>query len=292
MDNLDPIQDNQDPQEGQQQQQEPQTAAPSGLSWKTRIGEDLGKSPSLSKFPDTEDGLTELSKSYANLEQLLGHEKVPIPKGPDDVEGMKRFNKALGVPDTAEGYTLPDATLPPGAEGLTFDKQTFAQAIHKHGLTPKQAEGLWKDYTELSAGIYQAQTQAFQDSINKTVNALRTEWGDAYGSKVELGQMIISKFAGSQEAGDYLTSTLAKSPHGIKFLATIGEQFSENKIGDFKYSNFAKTPTEAQDEYEKILSDPKHPYLDPTAPDKEHTAAVEYVNKLIATIGKGNKGQA
>jgi hypothetical protein len=145
----------------------------------------------------------------------------------------------------------------------------------------------------MTADTYQQHMNGVKDTINKTVNALKSEWGDAYGSKVELGQMVIAKFAGTKEANDFLTSTLAKSPEGIKFLAKIGEQFAENSVGDFKHSSYSMTPAEAENEYNKIMSNPNHPYLNEKAGETEHQIAVDYVNKLIATIGKGKQqGQA
>jgi hypothetical protein len=281
LDNLDP-QDNQDP-------IDTSTSAPSSFTWKGRVGEDLANSPSLGKFLDTEDGLKNLSTSYANLEKLLGHEKVPIPKGPDDVAGLAVFNKAMGVPQTADGYQLPDVTLPGDMSKLAFDKNTFSQTMHEQGLTPRQAEGLWKKYTEMTVGVYQKHLQEYQNTVNATVNALRNEWGDAYGAKVELGEMVVAKFAKDKDEGDYLTSTLAKDPRGIRFLAKIGEQFSENKIGDFKHTNYAMSPEEAENEYNKIMMDQNHPYLNPKATEQDHQAAVMYVNKLIAVMSKKGK---
>ncbi len=293
MDNLDPIVDNQDPvadtdtgNTGQTQ-----TAAPSPFTWKDKVGNDFANSPTLSKFDDTPEGLKNAMASHLNLEKLLGHEKVPLPKGPEDVEGRARFNKALGVPERSDGYNLPDPSLPGEMSKLTFDKNAFAQVAHDHNLTPDQATGLWNKYVELSGNIYQKHSTELQASLDKTMNALRAEWGDAYASKVELAEMVINKFAGDKDAGDYITAVLSKDAKSLKFLASIGEQFAENKVGEFKNAKYALTPDEAEAEYTKILSDPNHPYLNEKATHKEHEAAIEYVNRLISIIHKP-KGQA
>ena len=49
-------------------------------TWKANLGTDLRDSPLLQKFEDTPDGLNKAMESHANLEKLLGHDKVPIPK--------------------------------------------------------------------------------------------------------------------------------------------------------------------------------------------------------------------
>jgi len=257
------------------------------FSWKAKVGQDLANSPALQKFEDTSEGLKKAVESHINLEKLLGHEKVPMPKGPDDIEGIARFNKVMGVPETSAGYNLPDTTLPGEMSKLTFNKDVFAQVAKENNLTPAQANGLWKKYTEMSGSVYQQHLTAFQDTLNNNINTLRAEWGDAYASNIELGEMVIAKFADDQTMGDFLTASLSKDPAGMKFLAKIGQQFSENKVGEFQYKRQSLTPAEATAEITKIKADPKHAYGDMNAPQAEHDLAVDYVNRLIAvSLGK------
>ena len=259
----------------------PDPAAPITFSWKKELAADFAGSPTFAKFPDTKEGLNEAVKSHLSLERLLGHEKVPVPKGPDD-PARAIFNKALGIPEKPDGYALPDAVVPDAMKGLTFDKVKFAETVHKYDLTPGAAKGLWEAYTEMTKQSYTNALKAQQEKVTGIVNEMRKEWGDAYQSKVELGQMVINKFSADKEMNDFITATLSADPRGIKFLATLGDQFAENKIGDFKYQRHSLTPEEAQREIDSIKSDPKHPYLNPQAPKAEHDRAVEHVNTLIA----------
>jgi len=262
------------------------TPAPE-FSWKAKVGADLSKAPALGKFEDTPEGLAGVAKSYVELEQLLSHDKIPMPKGADDLEGIANFNKAMGVPEAAEGYNLADAELPEGMAETSFDKEGFQAIVHKHGLTPAQAEGLWKEYTEMSGNMYSSHLNQFQETLNTNINKLRAEWGDTYPAQIELGDMVINKFADDQEAGDFLTSALCKNPAGLKFLAKIGAQFSENKIGEFQYKRFAMTPEEAGKEVTRIKADPNHAYGNANAPQDDHDQAVAHVNRLIAmSMGK------
>ena len=283
-DNLDPAVDNQDP------VAEPVTlVAPASpaFSWKTNLPPDYVNSPTMQKFSDDKDGLSKAVESHLNLEKLLGHTKVPLPKDENDVAGIQAFNKAMGVPDTAEGYGLKDPAIPESMKGMTFDKKTFGEAIHKFGLTPKQANGLWQAYTEMSMGAYNKYATENNNQLAQMVNGLRQEWGDAYDTNVQLGQMVINKFSDSPEAADFITASLLKDPRGIKFMAKIGGQFAENKIGDFKYQRFALTPEQAKQEIDKIMNDPNHPYLNPKSTTEEHDRAVQYVNQLWETVNKG-----
>lgn len=266
------------------------SATPSG-GWKSSINTDLRNSPLLQKFEDTPDGLNKAIESHANLEKLLGHEKVPIPKDANDVEGWNRFAKALGVPDKAEGYGLADAKIPDSMKGMTFDKNKFAEVVHAHKLTPGQAKGLWQAYTEMSMQAYEKAASDHKEKIVKTVNTLKGEWGDAYQTNVELGQMVINKFSSDQETNDYITNVLSQDPRGIKFLAKIGDQFAENKIGEFSMKRFSLAPEEAMNEFEKMKRDVDGPYMNLKGKftEREHQAAIDRANSLLksAMSGKG-----
>ena len=288
MENLDTQSDNTQTQEtetGSTGSGQTQTAS-TAFSWKSNLPPDYVNSPTMQKFSDDKDGLSKAVESHLNLEKLLGHQKVPLPKDENDVAGIQAFNKAIGVPDKPEGYNLKDPAIPESMKSMTFDKKTFSEAIHKFGLTPKQANGLWQAYTEMSMGAYNKYSAENQKQLGDMVNALRQEWGDAYDGNVQLGQMVINKFAESPEDADFITASLLKDPRGIKFMSKIGGQFAENKIGDFKYQRFALSPDQAKSEIDKIMADPNHPYLNPKATNEEHDKAVQYVNQLWETVNK------
>lgn len=256
----------------------------STFSWKSKLSTDVKNSPLLQKFEDTPEGLNKAVESHASLEKLLGHDKVPIPKDANDKEGWARFEKAMGIPDKASGYALPDAVMPDNLKELSFNKDQFAEIMHQIKATPAQAKGLWDTYVKLNMDIYNKALQSNQDSLNTLVNGLRQEWGDAYDSNVELGQLVISKFSADKEEADYLTAVMTKDPRSVKFLAKLGQQFAENKVGEFHATRFSKSPDEAQAELDKIRKDPNHPYLNPKASAKEHEAAVELVNRLETIV--------
>jgi hypothetical protein len=265
-----------------------QAAAVAPAGWKASLSTDLRNSPLLQKFEDTPDGLNKAVESHANLEKLLGHEKVPIPKGVDDVEGWNRFSKALGIPDKAEGYGLADAKIPEDMKGMTLDKNKFAEIVHAHKLTPAQAKGLWEAYSQNNIETYNNAMKKHQEAIVNTVNTLKGKWGDAYQTNVELGQMVINKFSTDQDTNDFITSTLSKDPKGIEFLAKIGEQFAENKVGEFQMARFTLAPEQATEEWHKIVRDPNHAYNNEKASPRERQAAIDYVNSLIK-VATGTK---
>jgi len=282
--NLAPETDNSSPETVSAAPAEVQTS-----SWKSGIGADLRNSPLLQKFEDTPEGLNKALESHANLEKLLGHEKVPIPKDINDVEGWNRFSKAMGIPDKAEGYGLADAKLPESMKGITIDKNKFAEIMHAHKVHPSAVKGIWQVYQELNVQAYESAVKEHQEKIVTAVNALKGQWGDAYETNVELGQTVINKFSDDQEMNDYLTATLTQDPRGIKFLAKIGDQFAENKIGEFQMKKFSLAPDEAMDEFQKMTRDLEGPYMNTKGKytHKEHQAAIDRANALLAAANKG-----
>lgn len=260
--------------------------AQESFSWKTHLNSDYANSPMLKAFPDNKEGMNDAMKSYFEAQKLIGGEKVVLPKGPDDVEGHNRLAKALGVPDKAEQYGLEDPKLPDQLKQLAFDKNKFAEIVHAHKLTPGQAKGLWKAYTEMMGETYQKVVQTKEQELTQVKNQLRSEWGDGYESKVELGQLVINKFSSDKDMQDFVTASILSNPMGAKFLSKIGEQFQENKIGEFAYKNFSLTPDQAQAEIDAIVKDPKDPYNDDKANPRERQKRIDYVNSLYEAIAK------
>lgn len=262
------------------------TDTTNAFSWKAQLSADLMGSPTMQKFQDTKEGFNEAVKSHLSLEKMLGHEKVPIPKGPDDKEAWNLFAKAMGIPDKAEAYGLPDAEIPDSMKGVTFDKGKFAEVAHAHKLTPGQAKSLWGAYTEMVKGAYTKAVTDKQTQMQEVVNRLRGEWGDAYEANVELGQMVINKFSADKDMQDYVTSQLLSHPNGVKFISKIGSQFAENKMGEFAYKRFSLTPDQAQGEIDSILADKNHPYNNDRKSPAERERAIDYVNSLYQAIAR------
>lgn len=257
------------------------------FSWKTRLIPDYANSPTMQLFDDTVEGFNNAVKSHLELQKMMGYEKVPVPKDANDKMAIDMFKRAFKVPESPEGYGLADPEVPePLKETLSFDKSMFQSALHKFNINPDQAKGLWGAYTEAVKQAIQNNNRKTSEAVTSSINKLRGEWGDAYQSKVDLGQMVINKFAEDQEMNDFITATMVQDPRGIKFLAKLGDQFAENKIGDFKYQRFSLTPEEAQREIDAIRNNDSHPYKNERASQSERDKAIQYVNSLYEIVSK------
>jgi hypothetical protein len=107
----------------------PATAAPAGRS--------AGRPADVpEKFWDAEKGeirIDALVKSYRELERRMAR-MVAIPADDSDAEARMRFLRALGVPETPDGYAIQPK------HALTTPDPEINAKLHEAGFTPRQAQ--------------------------------------------------------------------------------------------------------------------------------------------------------
>lgn len=224
--------------------------------WLEKQPDDMKNSPSLSKFQTWEG----LSKSYVNLERMMGGDKVPVPKEGDQA-AWDRFWKAAGRPDDPKGYEFAKPEkLPEGMEYSEEVDKTFATKAHELGLNKRQASALreWQlDY------LSQAQTKQAEESAAAQEAAaaqLKSEWGRAYEPKLAAANKAVKEYGGAEFAAFLDQSGLGDHPALVKAFATIAE----------------KTMGESQLVGDKVEQEPTPANLDETIASfrREHHAAL------------------
>ena len=253
--------------------------------------EDIKSNPTIQKFKAPED----LAKSYLELQSVMGNNKVPIPKDENDKVAIATFNKALGIPDTAEGYELEEVKDSDSFKGLSFGDDEFKAVAHKHGLSTKQANGLKASYIEMLTGIRQNNEQEYTDNLHKTKNELMREWGMKFDQNVNLAQSVMNKFSGSKEEFDHINALIGGDAKALKLLAKVGSQFKEGSLGDLgtPAAGFTKTPNEARTEYEAIMGNPSDVYWSGTNKDAPKVgevvrkARIDHVESLLKQMNHG-----
>jgi len=136
------------------------------------------------------DGGAKLAKSYLNLNQAFSSRSMADAPVPGDDAGRRAVLAKLGAapPESADKYNLPDK---PSAKALR-------DVFHRHGLSAKQAEGLFAD---MDGG----ETRAVADRAARLTarkadaeKALRTEWGQQYDANMELAKRGAESFLGKE----------------------------------------------------------------------------------------------
>lgn len=192
----------------------------------------------------------ELANGYRNLEKLLGGEKVPLPKGAEDKEGWSRVYDALGRPKTADEYGL---QLPEG--GNADFLKAAAGKFHELGLSKAQAETLASWYNEQAAAQLGASQQAQSAKVEQDMQALKSEWGQAWDENVELGRRAARQFgldAGKLEALENALGT----GEMLKFMSRIGRGLTEHTFeGGRSTNSFGLTPESARQRITALRED-------------------------------------
>jgi len=150
----------------------------------------------------------DLARGYANLEKRFGtppDQLVTLPKGPEDKEGLAAVMKALGAPDTPDGYKfeIPEGIAPEDATAAS----EFAKAMHAAGPFPPafvaQAVNWW---TSQVAARQEAELATAQQMTAAAETALKQEWGAAYETrKAEVGKLLMD--LGGQGLADELNAS-------------------------------------------------------------------------------------
>lgn len=205
-------------------------------------------------------------------EKMLSKVPTLMPK-PDasDKDQMDNVYKALGKPEKAEDYTVP--------EGLTFVKEDVLKSVqeraHSLSLNNAQFAAMAKEIEERLVGQNTTQEQM----VEKNVDQLKQQWGAAFDNNYA----AILKYLQDTKAPESLQKDAvakALSPDVATWLieqhkAVYGE--GSQGAGDHSAGDVI-TPAEAQMQISEILNNKDHAYWN--ARDPAHRAAMERMLKL------------
>ena len=258
--------------------------------WYSSLSEEYKNHPSIQKFSDANG----LAKSYLSLESLMGRDKIPVPKGADDVTAWGFYNKAFNVPETIEGYDIK-------VEGLDQENLNGLKSLMlKHHISNDVAQELIDAHIQDFKDYENAKVQAFNAEQEEATKQLKAEWGLKYNENLKSAKNFLEKMSSSKEEFDYFNNKIGNDVKFIKLLSKMGNSISEGNLGGFEgqVGGFTKTPAEAKAEFERIMDDPTDAYWAVSrnkrndakycrehnltyVPDEERKARVRYVNSLM-----------
>jgi hypothetical protein len=154
----------------------------------------------------------DIVQGYRKPEQLVGNEKVPLPKGEQDVEGWERLFTALGRPTAPDAYKLPDADT--------------AAKFHEVGLNTRQAEAIsgWLGESRERATKTAAEEAAAKRLVE--LGAVRTEWGVAYEEDLRHSERAVKEYALTEHASK-IESAMGTA-NWLKLTAQLGRGLGEH----------------------------------------------------------------
>ena len=253
---------------------------PGSKTWMEASGfpVDLQSNPTLQKFENP----VALGKSYLELQQLVGGERLALPKPDAPAEEWGRVWERLGRPEKASEYGLSDFRPP---EGLPWNGEVMAQMaekLHAHGLSTKQAQGVVKDYAEMLAGVHSESVQKQQALADAATAALKEKHGAAYDAKMHNAKKAVRALLGESETdGPGLLDRikledgrlLGDHPEVIEMFMALGDKLSED--GDVPGAGETRTtltPEEAKRQLTEMLGDEKQMAILMDNRDPQHDA--------------------
>jgi hypothetical protein len=237
-------------------------------------------------FKDIKD-LEGLARGYHGATKLIGvpaDQLIRMP-GADDQAAWDTVYNRLGRPEKADGYKFEAPKLP---EGLSVDEKLqgwFQTTAHKHGLSARQAAGLYADWNALQGENFTASNAATAAKIAADQQALKTEWGDAYDQKLDDARNAIRHYGGDK-VGDLIkeldTTGWANHPTLTRAMAEMGKQLREDGLIGKGGGSSALSPAEAQQQINALRADAAFLKVYTTKSDPGHADAVARMQALYA----------
>lgn len=254
-------------------------AAVSAADWKAGLPGELRADPTLEKF-NTLEGL---ARSYVNAQQLIGRDKIPMPRTDEE---LRRVFARLGMPEDPAGYRLElPASLPEGLSTVADEGEWFRESAHRHGLTEKQAAGIFEDYFSNLAGQFGQHMDSVSSRLDDAEAELAAEYGEKYGYMKELGNRAVEEFGGAELVDLMAETGLGTDPRFVKLFINIGQRMAEDSELIGKGEQAGMTPDDINAKISELMGRPG--YLDRSSP--EHKSLVRRVMDLRERLNAGGR---
>lgn len=240
-----------------QQQQEIEGGA--DPDWYSQVSADVGEGDKASlrdwlKAAGVKDlnGLAKVARD--NQSALRDSGRIKVPGEGATAEDVATFNKAIGVPDDVNGYTLPSLKDADGND-VPLDQGLLGHLLPKaleRGVPAAAMNGLISDFVQLQLDEV-AQTDADQKKLAAEWVRKQGDQGNARLSAVDAaGRALGLKSADMISIGNAIGRDRA-----LEMFAKLGEGMAEDVMLTGGKGRFGVTGREAQGEMDKLKADPE-----------------------------------
>jgi hypothetical protein len=173
--------------------------------------------------PDVES----LAKSYQGVEQLLGKKSQAVlpPNEKSTPEEIAAFRKALGVPESPEGYGIAKPQDLP--EGVTWDDnvaKSVAEVAHKHNIPAAAMQELVKLDLMRAAQQNEAAAQMIHQQLDAGRQELQRVYGENLQAKIDLAKRAAATVGVDPSSQGFL------DPNVVKGFIALAEKLSDDKL--------------------------------------------------------------
>ena len=184
--------------------------------WMSQLDGDSLKDEALVKQLSKFQKLGDLAKGYANLEKKLGN-SVNIPGEDATDEERKAFYQKLGVPESAEGYSIKDEKA-----------ANFLSLAYNNNLTDSQAKAIYDGLAQIGAEAAKASAEQIKAMAMNTDKVLKEEWGQEYSKNLEYLKRGIADYGGNTLGAKLKASGLLYDADIVKMFASLGRANAES----------------------------------------------------------------
>jgi len=171
-----------------------------------------------------------------NLEsrQKLSRAIVKPGKDADEVE-IASFRKALGVPETIEGYEFPASEDdPPEARQARED---WGKLFHEHNVPKEAFDAILTKYVEAHAQMAEQIEESDRQFAEKATEELKQEWGRDYEQNILFARKgaehgFGDEFEDAQQLETAEGQFLLDHPMMLRYFSRIGREMSEGGLGE------------------------------------------------------------
>ena len=156
--------------------------------WLAGVDRQWAEDSSLQNIKD----LPSLVKSYVNAQKLIGKDKIVLPSEHATNEERREFLHKLGLPRDIDEYGVQHSEESRLSEDFT---KQFVEKAYEQGVMPQQAKEMLSWYENQMVSMEQAETEAYAQEVKETIENLQTKYGQAYESKINLANTILSEIA-------------------------------------------------------------------------------------------------
>ena len=144
--------------------------------WYKRFGELEPYGASLAKFRRPEA----LAKSYAHLERLKGYPDTT------DSRRMAAFRAAVGLPESAEQFSIDRPEDTPDERWNPALVQSMAQGAYEYGVPPKAMEAMCRRYAAEGRRFMKEMQQQQEEAVRQADACLQELWGNRYEDNLRM----------------------------------------------------------------------------------------------------------
>ena len=216
-----------------------------------------------------------LAKGFNGLEQLLGkkaHAIVP-PSEKSTPEEVAAYRKAIGVPESPEGYNLKPEQIP---EGVTWDDATAkkaAELAHKHNVPAAAMQEFLRFDMERAAMMNQAAATMIDAQLESGRAELQKVYGDKMPEKLELARRAALTVGVDPASQGFV------DPQVVKAIVSLAEKLSDDKLVAGDQTGVTSTRARARD----IMTNQSNPlYAKYQEGDPE---TVDQVRRMLTAAG-------